>query len=107
MTITGMKEFENVIYNEAVKYFNANRKKQITEADVFTVWSCKTLQNYKALVSTNVAGDTTYFEFTYNGDKQQLYMDAYVKEKMCVSNKRHFREATKTMLKRCDKKERT
>ena len=31
MTITGMKEFENVIYNEAVKYFNANRKKQIQE----------------------------------------------------------------------------
>lgn len=80
MTITGMKEFENVAYNEAVKYFNANRVKQITEADVFTVWIGKALQNYKALVSTNVAGDTTYFEFTYNGDKQQLYMDAYVKE---------------------------
>ena len=61
MTITGMKEFENITHNEAVKYFNANRVKQITEADVFTVWSCKTLQNYKALVSTNVAGDTTYF----------------------------------------------
>lgn len=85
MTITGMKEFENVIHNEAVKYFNANREKQITEADVFTVWNCKTLQNYKALVSTNVAGDTTYFEFTYNGDKQQLYMDAYTKEKnVCI-----------------------
>lgn len=80
MIITEMKEFENITHNEAVKYFNANRVKQITEAYVFTVWSCKTLQNYKALVSTNVTGDTTYFEFTYNGDKQQLYMDAYVKE---------------------------
>lgn len=85
MTITGMKEFENVIHNEAVEYFNAHREKQISEADVFTVQSCKTLQNYKALVSTNVAGDTTYFEFTYNGDKQQLYMDAYVKEaNLCI-----------------------
>lgn len=81
MIITGMKEFENIIHHEAVKYFNENREKKITEADVFTVWSCKTLQNYKALVSTNVAGDATYFEFTYNGDKQQLYMDSYVKEK--------------------------
>ena len=80
MTITGMKEFENITHNEAAKYFNANRVKQITEADVFTVWSCKVLQNYKALVSTNVAGDTTYFEFTDNGDKQELCMDAYVKE---------------------------
>lgn len=80
MIITGMEEFKNIAHDAAVKYFNANRVKQITEADVFTVWSCKVLQNYKALVSTNVAGDTTYFEFTYNGDKQQLYMDAYVKE---------------------------
>ena len=79
MIITGMKEFENIIHHEAVKYFNENREKKITEADVFTVWSCKTLQNYKALVSTNVAGDTTYFEFTYNGDKQETYVDAYKK----------------------------
>ena len=85
MTITGMKEFENIIHAESVKYFNENRDKKISEADVFTVWSCKALQNYKALTSTNVAGDTTYFEFTYNGDKQQLYMDAYVKEKnVCI-----------------------
>lgn len=85
MTVTGMKEFENIIHAESVKYFNENRDKKISEADVFTVWSCKTLQNYKALTSTNVAGDTTYFEFTYNGDKQQLYMDAYVKEKnVCI-----------------------
>lgn len=80
MIITGMKEFENITHHEAVKYFNDHRIKDITEADVYTVWSCKTLQNYKALVSTNVAGDTTYFEFTFNGDKQQLYMDVYAKE---------------------------
>lgn len=81
MIITGMREFENTIHQEAVKYFNAHRETQISETDVFTVWSCKTLQNYKALVSTDVAGDTTYFEFTFNGDRQQLYMDVYTKEK--------------------------
>ena len=78
MTITGMKEFENVIHNEAVEYFNANRKKQITEADVFTVWSCKTLQNNKALLSTTVS-DGMYYECTYNGDKDEIYVDAYKK----------------------------
>lgn len=81
MIITEMREFENVIHHEAVKYFNAHRDVQISEVDVFTVWSCKTLQNYKALVSTDIAGDTTYFEFTFNGDRQQLYMDVYIKEK--------------------------
>ena len=43
------------------------------------VWSCKTLQNYKALLSTAVSGDGIYVEFTYNGDKQELYMDVYHK----------------------------
>ena len=44
-------------------------QKQITEADVFVVWFCKTLQNHKALLSTTVS-DGMYYELTYNGDKQ-------------------------------------
>lgn len=46
---------------------------------MFVVWSCKTLQNYKALLSTTVSGDGIYVEFTYNGDKQEMYMDVYHK----------------------------
>ena len=74
MTITGMKEFENIIHAESVKYFNENRDKKISEADVFTVWSCKTLQNYKALTSTNVAGDTTYFSLGSGVIKLRIHM---------------------------------
>ena len=36
-------------------------------------------QNYKALLSTTVAGDGVYAEYTYNGDKQELYEDVYGK----------------------------
>ena len=43
------------------------------------VWACKTLQNYKALLSTTVNGDGIYAEYTYNGDKQELYEDVYGK----------------------------
>lgn len=46
---------------------------------VFVVWACKTLQNYKALLSTTVSGDGIYAEYTYNGDKQELYEDVYGK----------------------------
>ena len=53
-------------------------KKQITKDDVFVVWSCKTLQNNKALLSTNIS-DGMYYECTYNGDKNELYFDAYKK----------------------------
>lgn len=65
-----------------VDYFNSRVEKtdnkKITEDDVFVVWSCKTLQNNKALVSTTVS-DGMYYEITHNGDKKETYVDAYKK----------------------------
>lgn len=46
--------------------------------EVYVVWFCKTLQNWKALVSTSLP-DGMYYEVTYNGDKQETYLDAYKK----------------------------
>jgi hypothetical protein len=45
---------------------------------VYVVWFCKTLQNWKALVSTDVE-DGRYYEVTYDGDKTRAYVDTYVK----------------------------
>lgn len=60
---------------------------KINEDNVFIVWSCKTLQNNKALVSTNIS-DGSYYELTYNGDKKELYLDAYKKwENKCIEIK--------------------
>ena len=50
----------------------------ITEDDIYIVWSCKILQNNKALVSSKVSG-SPYFEITYNGDKKETYVDVYKK----------------------------
>lgn len=65
-----------------VDYFNSRVDKtdnmQLTEDDVYIVWFSKTLQNFKALVSTAVS-DGMYYEITYNGDKNELYLDAYKK----------------------------
>lgn len=56
----------------------------IPEFEVYVVWSCKTLQNNKALLSTSLF-DGMYYELTYNGDKQELYFDAYKKfENKCI-----------------------
>lgn len=46
--------------------------------NVYVVWFCKTLQNWKALVSTDLP-DGMYYEVTYNGDKREAYLDAYKK----------------------------
>lgn len=86
MIITEMDEFLNVCKEKLVEQYN----KKVLEAnplicqeidikDVYVVWSCKTLQNFKALLSTNVVGDNTYVEYTYDGDKQRLYEDFYRK----------------------------
>lgn len=51
---------------------------------IYIVWYCKTLQNWKALVSTTLL-DGMYYELTLNGDKQELYLDAYKKfENKCI-----------------------
>lgn len=47
--------------------------------DIYVVWLSKVLQNNKALLSTTFP-DTRYYEITYNGDKNEFYFDAYVKE---------------------------
>lgn len=58
---------------------------KLSDGDVYIVWFCSTLQNWKALVSTNVK-DNSYYEVTHNGDKKETYVDRYVK----VVNQ-HFR----------------
>lgn len=48
------------------------------DKDIYVVWFAKTLQNWKALVSTTIP-DGKYYEITYNGDVGEAYLDAYVK----------------------------
>lgn len=49
------------------------------EFRVFVVWSCKTLQNNKAILSATIKGAPLY-EITHNGDKGELYVDTYNKQ---------------------------
>lgn len=70
-------------YNEHV---GKTDNKKLTESEVFIVWFSKTLQNWKALISTTIS-DGMYYEVTYNGDKKETYLDAYKKwENVCVKN---------------------
>lgn len=46
--------------------------------DVYTVWKCKALQNWKYLISSTL-NDGMYYEVTRCGDKGEWYLDAYKK----------------------------
>jgi hypothetical protein len=48
------------------------------DKDIYVVWFCKTLQNWKALLSTT-RPDGMYYECTYDGDAGKLYLDCYKK----------------------------
>ena len=69
---------KEVVLNYANRHIDKTDNVQITLDDVYIVWFCKTLQNWKALVSTTLP-DGMYYEVTYNGDKKEIYLDAYKK----------------------------
>ena len=69
---------KEVVLDYANKHLDKTDNVHITSDDVYLVWFCKVLQNWKALVSTNLP-DGMYYEVTYNGDKKKVYLDAYKK----------------------------
>lgn len=78
----GSREFiewaKKTVLAYAVGHLDPTDNHHLTVDDVFVVWYCKTLQNHKALLSTTLY-DGMYYEFTYNGDKRDAYLDAYKK----------------------------
>lgn len=46
--------------------------------EVYVVWFCSVLQNWKALLSTTLP-DGMYYEVTYCGSSRHTYLDAYKK----------------------------
>lgn len=86
--MTETKFFElvkGVVRDYTNEHLDKTDGKQITTEDVFVVWYCKTLQNWKALASTTLL-DGMYYELTLNGDREELYLDAYKKfENRCIT----------------------
>lgn len=79
-----MQLIKETVRDYTNEHIDKTDKMQITVDDVYVVWFCKTLQNWKALASTTVP-DGMYYELTYNGDKDEMYLDAYKKfENRCI-----------------------
>jgi|GEM_PF-108660 len=80
MVITGVDHFASVCEAKLVEWYHKHKPSiNIARHNVVIVWSSKVLQNYKCLVATTVLDDGVYAEYTYNGDKEELYEDVYEK----------------------------
>lgn len=84
------QDFTKLAKEEVAKYANehvdkTDNIKPLTADDIYMVWCVKVLQNNKGLFATPLP-DGMYYELTYNGNKKELYIDAYKKfENRCVN----------------------
>ena len=76
--------------NKALKIIENYIQEHLDKSDfqpeftVFTVWKVKALQNWKFLISSSLP-DGMYYELTFNGDREEWYLDAYKKfENRCI-----------------------
>ena len=69
---------KKIVLDYTNEHLDKTDNAQITMDDVVIVWFCKTLQNWKALVSI-LPPNGMYYEVTYNGDKKEVYLDTYKK----------------------------
>ena len=75
-------EFEIICKNEIIKELKEKFKEDFKVEELHLVWFSKNLQNLKCCICDSGKNDR-YYECTFNGDKQELYVDIYNK----VSNK--------------------
>lgn len=73
-------------YNREI--LEVTRRYPVKPEDVYIVWQAKILQNRKAMAITS-APDGMYFEITFNGDNEMVYLDAY-----CKRHNQSFMKAT-------------
>lgn len=78
------QQAREIVMNYVNEHLDKSDNIQITMKDVYVVWFCKTLQNWKVLVSTTLP-DGQYYEVTHNGDKKETYLDVYKKwDNKCI-----------------------
>lgn len=74
------KNMDTTALNLVEDYIVAHldKSEEVPQFEVYTVWKAKVLQNWKYLIASTLQ-DGMYYELTYNGDKEEWYLDAYKK----------------------------
>ena len=72
------KRAVEIVSDYIIQHLDKTDNVNSNDFEVYTVWKCKTLQNWKYLISSTLH-DGMYYELTFNGDKNEWYLDAYKK----------------------------
>ena len=67
---------KNIVAGYVREHLDKSDPDQMIE--VYVVWQCCILGNFKWLLSTTIP-DGMYYEVTYNKNKNEYYLDAYKK----------------------------
>lgn len=67
----------DIVHNYIIDHLDKSDP-EVPNFEVFIVWKCKALQNWKWLLASTLP-DGMYYELTFNGDKGEYYLDAYRK----------------------------
>lgn len=73
------QEFETKCKNALVKILKEKYESNLKADDLHLVWFAKALQNFKCVL-VDLFDNQRYYECTYNGDKDELYVDIYEKK---------------------------
>ena len=64
----------NIVKQYILEHLDKSDSEPVFE--VYTVWKCKVMQNWKYLISSSLF-DGMYYEVTYCGHLREWYLDAY------------------------------
>lgn len=68
----------DIVKKYIIEHLDKTDNVNTNDFEVYIVWKCKALQNWKYLISSTLF-DGMYYELTFNGDKNEWYLDAYKK----------------------------
>lgn len=83
-------EFEVICKNFLIEKLKYLYNEDLTIKDLHLVWFSKALQNFKCII-IDLRPNNRMYECTYNGSKDELYLDIYNKEhNFVITNERKF-----------------
>lgn len=79
MKVKSSYSFEVICKNALIKELKDKYNEDLSIEDLHIVWFSKVLKNYKCTI-VDLQDNNRYYECTYNGEKDELYIDIYDKQ---------------------------